>query len=82
MQYFDTDIVFLTNDETYLDVGSYDGETIINFINSVKDYNRIISFEPSQLVYKKLLSNIVGIDKISPLPEKSSFFGEKAGFLS
>ena len=48
----------LTEKEVYLDLGAYNGDTIIEFLKYANGkYNRIIAVEPNIKNYKKLLSN-------------------------
>lgn len=46
-EYFDKDIINLSDDEFFIDVGAYIGDTIENFIYHVQgNYKKIIAFEP------------------------------------
>ena len=47
----------LDSNETYLDLGAYNGDTVIDFKSRVKDYNRIIAAEPDTKNFKKLVKN-------------------------
>jgi len=47
LQYFD-DVVKLTNNEVFLDVGCFDCSTTLNFIKRCPDYKKIIAFEPNK----------------------------------
>ena len=53
-QYFDKEIIKIENDETFLDLGAFDGDTVENFIKRNNTYKKIISFEPNRDNYKKL----------------------------
>lgn len=54
-QYFLDDFYKLTEEETYLDLGAWDGDTVLNFINKVNvKYNKIIAFEPLPKAYNQL----------------------------
>jgi len=61
-QYFDKEIVKLTDYEVFLDAGAYDGETSIQFARFCKecgkDYKKIICFEPSVDISEKCRNNI------------------------
>ena len=63
-QYFE-DFLELGNNETFLDIGGYDGLTSLEFIKRVKNYKRIYFFEPdTQNLNKaeKLLGNYKNIN--------------------
>lgn len=58
-QYFDSEIVKLTNDEVFVDVGAYVGDTVQAFLGILKkqgitNYKAIYSFEPDCENYKQL----------------------------
>ncbi|MBI4855612.1 MAG: FkbM family methyltransferase [Acetobacterium woodii] len=55
-QYFDKEIVKLTDNETFIDCGAWDGDTIIDFMNRVNSYDNIYCFEPDSVTFKKLES--------------------------
>lgn len=57
-QYFDKEIVSITNEEVFLDCGSYRGDTVRNFIKLChKHYKRIICFEPEPQNYNFLIKS-------------------------
>jgi FkbM family methyltransferase len=48
-QYFNQDLLALSDNEIFIDLGAYKGDTIEAFISSVKGkYKKIIAFEPDQ----------------------------------
>lgn len=51
------EILKLSDTETFLDLGAYTGDTIIEFVNSVKNYSSIIAVEPDKRNFRKLLEN-------------------------
>lgn len=58
-QYFDDDIINLSEGELLIDCGAYDGDTAVSFIEALKrkgisTYNEIVSFEPDRINYEKL----------------------------
>lgn len=57
LQYFDSDIVKLSDHEVFIDAGAYDGETTVNFARfcerQEKSYSKIICFEPSEEMVEK-----------------------------
>ncbi len=65
-QYFDKSIVKLSEDEVFLDVGAYDGDTIQSFILETHNkYNHIYAFEPSFDEYCKLFQRMNEIENIT-----------------
>ncbi|MBR4079941.1 MAG: FkbM family methyltransferase, partial [Christensenellaceae bacterium] len=50
-------ILKLTDDETYLDLGAYNGDTVAEFLSHANGYRRIIALEPDPKNYKKLIKN-------------------------
>lgn len=59
MQYFDDDLVHLSETEVFLDVGAYKGHAIIEFFRKTKGkYEGIIALEPDQKTRSILLTNI------------------------
>lgn len=47
----------LKNNETFLDLGAYNGDTVTDFVSRVTDYNKIIAVEPDSKTFKKLENN-------------------------
>ena len=55
-KYFDLPELELRCDETYIDVGAYDGDTLDAFVKQINGmYNRIIAIEPVKKNAKKIL---------------------------
>lgn len=54
----------LTDDETYLDLGAYNGDTVAEFLSHVNDYREIIALEPDPKNYKKLVKNTEHLSRI------------------
>jgi len=46
-----------TNEESYLDLGAYTGDTVLEFISLVKTYKKIIAVEPEERNFRKLFEN-------------------------
>ena len=46
----------LSDDETYLDLGAYRGDTVLSFCERVKQWNKIIAVEPDKKTYGKLIT--------------------------
>lgn len=60
--YFNNDVLSLSPDEVYVDVGAFDGDTVQSFINGCKnhkvDYKYIYAFEPDPQCYNALVKNV------------------------
>lgn len=75
----------LSGNETYLDLGAYNGDTVIEFINQVKTYKKIIAVEPDSKNFRKLKNNTENLGNIflfnSAVSEKNgtTFFSMKGG---
>jgi len=72
-QYF-PEIVKLSDNEVYVDIGAYDGDTLKIFLDKTKKLNLITAFvfEPDELNYQKLL-NIRGNDQRIECYKKAVF---------
>ena len=57
-------ILKLTADETYLDLGAFNGDTVEEFISHVNSYRKIIAAEPDRKNFSKLLKNTESIRNI------------------
>jgi len=66
--YFNNDIFKMADDEVYIDVGAFDGDTVETFIDACKrnnkSYHEIIAFEPDPGCFQKLSQNYAGQEKI------------------
>ena len=51
----------LNNSESFLDLGAYTGDTVLDFISRVNDYKKIIALEPDKKSFNKLLLNTEGL---------------------
>lgn len=59
------DIIHLTQNETIVDLGAYDGDTIREFLSFTKGiYRKIIAFEPDSKNFRKLTAKTDGMDNI------------------
>lgn len=54
----------LKDNEVYLDLGAYTGDTVAEFMSQVAGYERIIAVEPDRKNHKKCMSNLAGFNKI------------------
>ena len=53
-------ILKLKNGSSFLDLGAYNGDTVLDFINRVPDFSHITALEPDIKSFKKLEHNLVG----------------------
>ena len=51
----------LSDNESYIDLGAYTGDTVSDFVSRVKDYNSITAVEPDKKSFKKLINNTEGL---------------------
>lgn len=58
------DIIRPSSDETYIDLGAYNGDTVSEFISYAKDYKKIIALEPDSKNFKKLVRNTENFSNI------------------
>jgi len=67
--YFHNDVIKLTDDEIYLDVGAYDGDTVMTFLEACAELNvkpkHIHAFEPDTDCYERLVKNVGGRGNVS-----------------
>jgi FkbM family methyltransferase len=67
-QYFPEDLIELSSDECYVDVGAYDGDTISAFLKKSNNYfNKIYAFELDKNIFLKLKDNLMNNDKRSQI---------------
>jgi FkbM family methyltransferase len=66
--YFNNDVISLSPDEVYIDVGAYDGDTVYTFVEACKknrvDYSKIHAFEPDPHCYRALLKNTADYENV------------------
>ena len=84
--YFNNGIVSVENNEIYVDVGAYDGDTISSFLaacdkKGVK-YKKIISFEPDPHCYRRLIDNTQGVRDLTNINKGLWNSNKKLSFLS
>ena len=53
----------LSDNEKFLDLGAYNGDTVADFVKRVKNYDKITAVEPDGKTFKKLLKNTESIEK-------------------
>ncbi len=80
------EILRLTENETIVDLGAYDGDTIREFTDFTKGkYNKIIALEPDAKNYKKLIKNTENMNNVTALnmgawdKKDTLIFAKKAG---
>lgn len=54
----------LGNEESYLDLGAYRGDTVEEFLKTVEDYDRIYALEPNRKTFLKLKQNTENVRNI------------------
>ena len=81
-----SDILQLTESETIVDLGAYDGDTIREFLNATNgNYSYITALEPDEKNFKKLLKNTEELENITCLNmgawdrKDTLIFAKKAG---
>lgn len=79
-------ILKLNNEEIFLDLGAYRGDTVEEFLHYTKgEYESIIALEPDRRSYKKLVAyaenkkNIVTVQKAVSGKDSVAFFNAAAG---
>jgi FkbM family methyltransferase len=66
--YAPKNLIEFTDNEVYVDGGSYDGDTIRTFIRHVDNrFERIYAFEPDPVTYRKLTSNFSTEPRVEPI---------------
>lgn len=90
-QYFDKDIIKLSNNEFFIDLGAYTGDTIESFISHVNgSYKKIIAFEPdhenmlslNSYILENDINNVV-VYKLASWNKKENIrFYEDGSFVS
>ena len=71
----------LTDDEIFIDLGAYRGDTVIEFISRVESYRKIIAIEPDFKTFNKLLIELEGVKNLTAVNAcASSTVGERLFF--
>ena len=63
-QYFDLDLIDVKDNEVFVDVGAYTGDTILNYINSYGKYKHIYGYEITLDSIKIMQNNLKDYDNI------------------
>ncbi len=78
-----TNILNLTNQETFVDIGAYRGDTIEKFLNYTnRKYKNIVAAEPDKKTFLKLLKNCEGLGNFKGLNVAVTDFDGEIGFSS
>ncbi len=72
----------LGDNEVYLDIGAYNGDTVLDFVNRVKGYNKIIAVEPDIKNFKKLTTNTAKLQNTECVNAAASDFSGETLFAS
>lgn len=70
----------LHDNEVFLDLGAYTGDTVADFMNRVNDWKGIIAVEPDKKTFKKLVRNTEKVKKIELLNKCISSYCGVGGF--
>lgn len=73
------EILNLGNDEIYLDIGAYRGDTVYEFLQNVSGYCKIWAVEPNIKTYEKLKINTADISNIECI---NAFISDKEGLIT
>lgn len=80
-QYFPKDVIELTEQEVFLDVGSYTGDTAIEFIENVNEkYKKIVAFEPNDKCFGELEMLQNRFNNITHIKKGAYEFKERLAF--
>lgn len=74
-------ILKLYEDESFLDLGAYTGDTVKDFIERTGSYEKIIAVEPDFKTFRKLIRNTENLDNIELINKCISDFSGKGKFL-
>lgn len=79
----------LSDHETYVDLGAYNGDTAEEFLNAVQHrYDSILALEPDRKNFRKLCKTLDGVPRCTTLQaaawqeDTTLFFANKAGRMS
>ena len=66
---------FFAHSKRHIDVGAYDGDTVIDYASRSKDYSDIVAFEPDESTFLKLVFNTKQLRNV--IPENSAVGARK-----
>lgn len=61
------DILKLSNNESYLDLGAYRGDTVDEFLHYTESYEKIVAVEPNLKNHKKLVEHCENLRNFTPV---------------
>ncbi len=70
----------LGDNERFLDLGAYNGDTVLDFVSRCPDYESITAVEPDTKTFKKLQNNTAHLDRIKLFNCPVSDFEGKGSF--
>ena len=73
-------ILNLSDDESFFDLGAYNGDTVADFISRVSSYKSITAVEPDKKSFKKLVLNTEDLNNIECKNVAISDFSGNGGF--
>lgn len=59
------DLFKFSDNEDYLDLGAYNGDTVLKFLEKTKKYNSITALEPDIKNFRKLQKNIESLENVT-----------------
>ncbi len=74
------DLFSLSSSESFLDLGAYNGDTVLKFTGSVSDYKHITALEPDEKNFKKLIKNTEHLKNITYVNKAVSDREEQVSF--
>lgn len=80
-QYYNKDIIKLSDEEVFVDCGAFDGDSILQFVQETSGkYKKIIALEPDEKMLEKLYDNISNLEKTRVLKVGAYNQAGKIGF--
>ncbi len=58
-------LLSIKDEETFIDLGAYNGDTINRFLSFNRKYKRLVAVEPDKKSFKKLLRNTEGLENLT-----------------
>ena len=76
-------VLKFNNNETFIDIGAYRGDTVENFVKRTNgNYKKIVAAEPDYKTYQKLIKNCENINKFESYNAAITDFDGEIGFSS
>jgi FkbM family methyltransferase len=76
--YFDLDIIQCDENEVFVDIGAYIGDTVIDYLHSYSGYKKIYCYEIVPEIFEKLKQNLEGNSNIE---FRQKGVGDKKSFM-